>query len=134
MLCAGVSLSFANTPVMAEVIYAVIDKQDKYPSLRRNSGGYGLAYGMFMTVFSIGSLTASLISPKILAVWDWDGLMFSLALCSLFAVVPVALWTGKKGLKGRICSKKRVGIHNHELRMVFIEEPGLELLTASAEV
>ncbi|CAM1500993.1 Fc.00g101550.m01.CDS01 [Cosmosporella sp. VM-42] len=54
MLCVGTSLSFANTPVMAEVIYAVIDKQGQYPSLRRNSGGYGLAYGMFMTVFSIG--------------------------------------------------------------------------------
>ncbi|KAH8699871.1 major facilitator superfamily domain-containing protein, partial [Ilyonectria robusta] len=34
MACAGISLSFANTPVMAEIVYALMGKQDRYPSLR----------------------------------------------------------------------------------------------------
>ncbi|KAH7148849.1 major facilitator superfamily domain-containing protein [Dactylonectria macrodidyma] len=102
MLCAGTSLSFANTPVMAEIVYALVEKQGKYPSLRRNSGGYGLAYGMFMTIFSLGSTTASAGSPPFLKLkHGWSAAMYSLAGCCLLTIIPVALWTGSKRPKGR---------------------------------
>ncbi|KAK7423625.1 hypothetical protein QQZ08_008979 [Neonectria magnoliae] len=109
MTCAGISLSFANTPVMAEIVYALMEKQDRYPSLRRNSGGYGLAYGMFMTVFSLGSVTASAGSPHFLQLEDhgWSAAMYSLAGSCLFAVVPVALWTGRKPPGGRLGMRRK---------------------------
>lgn len=108
MACAGISLSFANTPVMAEIVYALMGKQDRYPSLRRNSGGYGLAYGLFMTVFSLGSVTASAGSPSFLKLeYGWSAAMYSLAGCCLFAVVPVALWTGQKPPGGRFGMQKK---------------------------
>ena len=108
MLGGGVSLAFANTPVMAEVIYAVMAKQERYPCLAKNSGGYGLAYGMFMTMFSFGSLTASTISPIILEKWNWTGLILSLVVCCIVSMIPVALWTGDKGETNRFLSKKAI--------------------------
>lgn len=115
MACAGISLSFANTPVMAEIVYALMGKQDRYPSLRRNSGGYGLAYGLFMTVFSLGSVTASAGSPSFLKLeYGWSAAMYSLAGCCLFAVVPVALWTGQKPPGGRFGMQKK-GINESEV-------------------
>ncbi|KAH7149610.1 major facilitator superfamily domain-containing protein [Dactylonectria estremocensis] len=106
--CAGISLSFANTPVMAEIVYALMDKQERYPALRQNSGGYGLAYGLFMTVFSLGSATASAGSPPFLNFkHGWSAAMYSLAGCSLLAVLPVALLTGQKRPAGRWGMRKK---------------------------
>ncbi|KAF7563074.1 hypothetical protein G7046_g1061 [Stylonectria norvegica] len=107
MTCAGISLSFVETPIMAEVIYAVKDKQDRYPVLQQNSGGYGLAYGMFMTIFSVGAATASIISPIILQHVGWRALMASLAICCIIGVIPVSIWTGDKSCKGRLGSRER---------------------------
>jgi MFS family permease len=107
MACAGISLSIANTPVMAEVVYTLVSKQDEYPILRRNSGGYGLAYGMFMTVFSLGSATASAGSPPILETeHGWRKVLYSLAAVCVVTVIPVAIWTGAKRPGGRMGMRK----------------------------
>ncbi|KAM5352256.1 hypothetical protein ACJ41O_004979 [Fusarium nematophilum] len=94
MVCAGVALAIANTPVMAEIIFSLLDKQDQNQWLRHYSGGYGLAYGSFMTLFSLGSLTASLATPVILERHGWAALMYSLAACCIFGTVSMALWAG----------------------------------------
>ncbi|KPM42016.1 hypothetical protein AK830_g4514 [Neonectria ditissima] len=134
MACAGISLSFANTPVMAEVVYALMDKQDRYPSLRRNAGGYGMAYGMFMTVFSLGSATASAGSPHFLELGGnaWAAAMYSLAASCLFAVVPVAMFTGPKPSCGRPFARRRPLLAPETISMDQIK--GGEVLVMSEEV
>ncbi|KAM0557156.1 hypothetical protein ACHAPJ_005419 [Fusarium lateritium] len=43
MVCAGISLTFANTPVMAEIMYSVTSKRKQHPWLHHYSSGYGMA-------------------------------------------------------------------------------------------
>ncbi|KAF4973810.1 hypothetical protein FSARC_3 [Fusarium sarcochroum] len=100
MLCAGISLAFANTPVMAEIMYSITSKRDQYPWLKHYSGGYGMAYGAFMTLFSFGSLTASKITPLILDRFGWEGLMYSMVVCCVLGAIPIALWAGEKSPQG----------------------------------
>ncbi|KAF4972891.1 hypothetical protein FZEAL_9495 [Fusarium zealandicum] len=107
MLCAGVSLAVANTPIMAEIIYSLVNKQTKYQWLRQYSGGYGMAYGAFMTIFSLGSLTASLATPAILRKHGWAALMYSLIACCIFGTIPMALWAGPKQPMGRCGMRKQ---------------------------
>lgn len=107
MPCAGTALAVANTPIMAEIIYTLMSKQDNYPILKRNSGGYGLAYGIFMTVFSLGSATASAVSPLLLQMdHGWKVVMYSLAAVCLAVTVPVAVWSGRKAPHGRLGMRK----------------------------
>ncbi|KAI5462617.1 hypothetical protein BGZ63DRAFT_423859 [Mariannaea sp. PMI_226] len=92
---------------MAEIVYTLQSKQDRYPVLRRNSGGYGLAYGIFMTVFSLGCVSASAGSPPMLGLKNgWNMVMYSLAGICLITSFPIALWTGRKSPGGRCGMRK----------------------------
>ncbi|KAJ4265450.1 hypothetical protein NW762_004738 [Fusarium torreyae] len=46
MVCAGISLAFANTPVMAETMYSATSKRKQHPWPQHYSSGYGMTYGV----------------------------------------------------------------------------------------
>jgi MFS family permease len=105
----GVGIALVNTPITAEVVFTVIEKEQRHPSLQENAGGYGIAYGFFMTAIALGATLGSFVSTWIIESYGWKPLMLTLATCCLLTAIPVGLWLGPKRDGGRWSCRKFLG-------------------------
>ncbi|KAK4164849.1 major facilitator superfamily domain-containing protein [Cladorrhinum sp. PSN259] len=98
LLCAlltviGVTLvTIANTPLMAEIGYAVEEREALQPGIWGEKGVYGIAYGLFTTCFALGGTIGSIMAGYINAGPGWGTTAWTLGvLAALGAVVSFGL-------------------------------------------
>lgn len=90
----GLTLTFSNMPLMAEITYAIEAEEAKNPGIFGPKGVYGLAYGLFCTAFALGGSIGSLMSGFIMAGAGWDTLTWALAIWMAGGAVVVASGVG----------------------------------------
>ncbi|KUI74378.1 putative MFS-type transporter C18.02 [Cytospora mali] len=96
----GVTLIFSNTPLMAEITYAIEAEEAKSPGVFGKKGVYGLGYGLFCTAFALGGSIGSLMSGYVMAGAGWSTLTWALAVWMAGGVVVVASAVGGKPAGG----------------------------------
>lgn len=93
----GVTLTFANTPLMAEITYAIDAEEAASPGVFGAKGVYGLGYGLFCTSFALGGSAGSLMSGYVMDRNGWATLTWVLAVWMASGAVVVALGVGGGG-------------------------------------
>ncbi|KAK3685799.1 major facilitator superfamily domain-containing protein [Podospora appendiculata] len=85
-------LALANTPLMAEMTYAIDAQEASQPGFWGENGVYGIAYGLWTTAFALGGTIGSIMSGYLHAGPGWATMAWSLALWSFVgAVVTLGL-------------------------------------------
>lgn len=92
----GVALTFSNTPLMAEITYAIEAEEAKNPGVFGKKGVYGLGYGMFCTSYALGGSIGALMSGYIINGAGWGTLTWALAIWVAGGAVVVALAVGER--------------------------------------
>ncbi|KAL1853115.1 hypothetical protein Daus18300_011943 [Diaporthe australafricana] len=90
----GVTLTFANTPLMAEITYAIDAEEAASPGIFGQKGVYGLGYGLFCTSFALGGSVGSLMAGYVMDYAGWSTLTWVLAVWMASGTVVVALGVG----------------------------------------
>ncbi|KAK4195635.1 major facilitator superfamily domain-containing protein [Triangularia verruculosa] len=101
LLCAlltllGVTLvTLANTPLMAEITYAIDEREAQQPGIWGEKGVYGIAYGLFTTAYALGGTVGSITAGYIQAGPGWGTTTWY---CGLWAAVGavVSFWLGSR--------------------------------------
>lgn len=102
LLCAllsllGGTLTLSNTPLMAEITYAIAAEEERCgPGVFGTTGVYGLGYGLFCTSFALGGSAGSLLAGYVMASAGWGTLMWALAVWMAGGAVVVGLAVGGK--------------------------------------
>ncbi|GAB7364646.1 hypothetical protein MBLNU230_g5449t1 [Neophaeotheca triangularis] len=100
LLCAllaliGIALALQLTPVMAEITYTVVAKEQKQaPGFFGKNGAYAQAYGLFNMGFAAGSLVGPLVAGMVVQAHGWGLATLILGILSIVTAVPVVIWTG----------------------------------------
>jgi MFS family permease len=100
LLCAllaliGLFLTLALTPVMAEVTYAVMDKESRRPKgYYGKNGAYAQAYSLFNMAWAAGCMVGPLLAGLIVNSKGWPMATLILGCVSVVTAVPVVVWTG----------------------------------------
>ncbi|POS72833.1 hypothetical protein DHEL01_v208776 [Diaporthe helianthi] len=92
----GATLTFANTPLMAEITYAIDAEEAANPGVFGKKGVYGLGYGLFCTSFALGGSVGSLMSGYVMDGAGWGTLTWVLAVWMASGAVVVAWGVGGK--------------------------------------
>ncbi|OIW28870.1 MFS general substrate transporter, partial [Coniochaeta ligniaria NRRL 30616] len=90
----GLTLTFCNTPLMAEITYAIEEKEARRPGMWGEKGVYGIGYGLFTTAFALGGTAGSLLSGYVVAGPGWGTMTWALAIWVAAGIPVVALWLG----------------------------------------
>jgi MFS family permease len=93
-ICLSITMCFANTPISAEVIYAVDDKERENPVLFPPSGAAGLAFGLNVFAWSLGATVGSLLSAFLVDSIGWSGTLYTLCAWCVIGAVVCSLWSG----------------------------------------
>ncbi|KAM7200162.1 Major facilitator superfamily domain containing protein [Rhypophila sp. PSN 637] len=89
-------LTFANTPLLAEMTYAIEAKEHRRPGIWGEKGIYGIAYGLWTTAFALGGTIGSIMAGYINAGPGWGTLTWVLGLWSALGAI-VCFGLGPKG-------------------------------------
>ncbi|KAK3328319.1 major facilitator superfamily domain-containing protein [Cercophora scortea] len=109
LLCAllallGVTLlALANTPLMAEMTYAIDAQEADQPGFWGENGVYGIAYGLWTFAFALGGTIGSIMSGYLHAGPGWATMAWSLAIWSFVGAV-VSLGLGPASSKPKFTS------------------------------
>lgn len=107
LLCAllaliGFFLTLALTPIMAEVTYAVMNKESRRPKgYYGKNGAYAQAYSLFNIAWAAGSMVGPLLAGLVVEARGWPTATLILGCVSVFTAGPVAVWTGGSLFKKR---------------------------------
>lgn len=100
LLCAllalvGFFLILAITPVMAEVTYAVMDKESRRPKgYYGKNGAYAQAYSLFNMAWAAGCMVGPLLAGLVVNSKGWPTATLILGCLGIFTAFPVVYWTG----------------------------------------
>jgi MFS family permease len=95
----GFTMAFSTTPLMAEITYAIDDREREQPGIWGEKGVYGIAYGLFTTAFALGGTVGSIMSGEIVATAGWATMTWAIAVWYVAAIPVVWLWVGSKPCK-----------------------------------
>ncbi|KAK4442019.1 major facilitator superfamily domain-containing protein [Podospora aff. communis PSN243] len=118
-VCLSVTISFANTPITAEIVWVINEKKEDTNIINgtgRMVGGArepmvaanrdvsppttGLGFGLFLFSGSIGATVGSLVSAKLVDRLGWSAAVYALvAWCAIGGLVCLR-WTGSPRKKG----------------------------------
>lgn len=90
----GLALCFSNTPLMAEITYAIEEKEARRPGMWGEKGVYGIAYGLFTCAFSLGGFVGSLMSGYLVAGPGWGTMTWALAIWCVGGAITVLFFLG----------------------------------------
>jgi MFS family permease len=90
----GLALCFSNTPLMAEITYAIEEKEARRPGMWGEKGVYGIAYGLFTCAFSLGGFVGSLMSGYLVAGPGWGTMTWALSIWCAAGGVIVLFFLG----------------------------------------
>lgn len=98
LLCALLALlgatimALATTPLMAEMTYAIDEREAEQPGIWGEKGVYGIAYGLWTTAFALGGTIGSIMAGYLNAGPGWGPTAWCLAAwAALGAVVSLGL-------------------------------------------
>lgn len=99
LLCAllaltGVCIAGSMIPVMAEVTYAVMAKEEKSPNVFGKGGAMALAWGVLNAAYAVGSIVGPFFAGFIRDSAGWGTMTWALALIIGVSGVPVLLFVG----------------------------------------
>jgi MFS family permease len=100
LLCAllvliGLFLTLALIPMMAEVTYAVMDKEGRRPKgYYGKNGAYAQAYSLFNMAWAAGCMVGPLLAGLVVNSKGWPTATLILGCVSIFTALPVVIWTG----------------------------------------
>ncbi len=92
----GVTLTFCNVPLMAEITFAIEAKESRNPGIWGENGAYGIGYGLYCTAFALGGTIGSLMAGYLKAKLGWDTMTWSLAIWCASGAIVTALWVGER--------------------------------------
>lgn len=95
----GVTLPFCMTPLMAEISYAIEEKEARRPGMWGEKGVYGIGYGLLNMAVALGGTAGSFLSGYVVAGPGWGTMTWVLAIWSAAGIPVVALWVGGKPFK-----------------------------------
>ena len=107
LLCAllvliGLFLTLALIPMMAEVTYAVMDKESRRPKgYYGKNGAYAQAYSLFNMAWAAGCMVGPLLAGLVVNSKGWPTATLILGCVSIFTAVPVVIWTGGSWRKSK---------------------------------
>lgn len=107
LLCAllaliGLFLTLALTPIMAEVTYAVMDKESRRPKgYYGKNGAYAQAYSLFNMGWAAGCMIGPLLAGLVVNSAGWPTATLILGCVSIFTALPVVIWTGGSWRKSK---------------------------------
>ncbi|KAI9682939.1 MAG: hypothetical protein M1829_006375 [Trizodia sp. TS-e1964] len=85
----GLTLTFVISPLLAEVVNVVENKESKIPGLFGPSGAYAQAYGLMNFAFSAGTLVGPIWAGFILASDGWGTMTWTIALFGGLSSFPL---------------------------------------------
>lgn len=106
----GFFLTLALTPIMAEVTYAVMDKESRRPrGYYGQNGAYAQAYAQFNMAWAAGCMIGPLLAGLVVNSKGWPTATLILGCVSIFTALPVVVWTGGslRKRKGRSMQAER---------------------------
>lgn len=110
----SIAISFANTPITAEIIYVLDDKRRTNPALFGSTRASGLGFGFFLFSWALGATIGSLTCAKIVDSVSWDAAVYSLAgWCTAGAIICL-IWTGAREKPEMQVPEIRVTMENPE--------------------
>ncbi|KAI0896659.1 MFS general substrate transporter [Annulohypoxylon nitens] len=92
----GISLAFANVPLMAEITYVIEDKAAKEPGIFGEKGVYGLGYGLFTMAFALGGTIGPIWGGYVVESAGWGTMTWSFAVWAASGAVVVFIWLETK--------------------------------------
>lgn len=85
-------ITLAITPLMAEMTYAIDERETRQPGFWGEKGVYGIAYGLWTTAFALGGTVGSVAAGYLNAGPGWGTTTWSLAVwAAVGAVVSLGL-------------------------------------------
>ena len=90
----GFCITLITTPIFAEIIHIVIEKERQRPGIFGKTGATAQAYGLFNVSFAIGTIVGPLMAGYIRKSGGWGTMGWSIAILSAVTSVPVFLVTG----------------------------------------
>ncbi|KAH8880021.1 MFS general substrate transporter [Thozetella sp. PMI_491] len=104
LLCAllvllGFTFTLCNTPLMAEISYAIDEKEAQCPGIWGEKSVYGIGYGLFTTAFALGGTVGSLMAGYLQAGPGWGTMTWALGLWIGAGAVMVGFMVGGKPAK-----------------------------------
>ncbi|KXJ90963.1 major facilitator superfamily domain-containing protein [Microdochium bolleyi] len=90
----GTALAFSNTPLMAEISYAIDALEAADPGCFGEKGAFGVGYGLFTMAFALGGVIGPLWAGYVIAAAGWGTMGWSFALLAASAAVVGVLWLG----------------------------------------
>lgn len=112
LLCAlvsllGVCIALVSTPIFAEIVQIVHEKEQQYPGIFGDAGATAQAYGLFNVAFAAGTILGPLMAGNIRDQAGWGTMGLSIGILSVGTSVPVFLFTG--GWIGDWNRRRRIG-------------------------
>lgn len=80
-------MTLATTPLMAEMTYAIDQREAEQPGIWGERGVYGIAYGLWTTAFALGGTIGSILAGYLNAGPGWGTTTWSLAVCAAAGAV-----------------------------------------------
>ena len=120
LLCAllvliGIAFTISNTPLMAEISYAIDAKETECPGIWGEKGVYGIGYGFFNTSFALGGAIGSLMAGYLVAGPGWGTMTWVMGLWFAVGAVFVSFLVGGKpaGPTGDLAASTSESVPKH---------------------
>jgi len=95
-VCLSITISLANAPITAEIMYTIKDEKITNPNLFGSTTASGLGFGFFVFSWSLGATVGSLSCARVVDTAGWSAAMYMLvAWCAAGAIVCF-VWTGRR--------------------------------------
>ncbi|BDD61269.1 hypothetical protein MAP00_006329 [Monascus purpureus] len=99
LLCAlisliGLCIALINTPIFAEIVHIVYEKERQRPGIFGEAGAMAQAYALFNVAFAAGTIAGPLMAGYIKEHAGWGTMGWSLGVISAATSIPVFLVTG----------------------------------------
>lgn len=112
LLCAllaliGLCIAVGIIPLMVEVTFAVLAKEEKTPDIFGKGGAMALAYGILNAAYAAGSVAGPFFAGFIRDTAGWGTMTWALALITGVSGVPILLFVGGFLFSGSRCRRKR---------------------------
>ena len=94
MTLIGFCVALISTPIFAEIVHIVIEKENKRPGIFGKGGATSQAYGLFNVAFAVGTMIGPVMGGYIKKSAGWGTMAWSIAVLSAVTSIPVFLVTG----------------------------------------
>ncbi|KAL2126090.1 hypothetical protein VTI74DRAFT_1720 [Chaetomium olivicolor] len=94
----GVALTLSSTPLMAEIMYIIEDKEKQQPGLWGAKGVYGVGFGLFTTSFALGGVIGSFMAGYLYSGLGWEIFGWAFGIWCAGGAVICATLVGKPAI------------------------------------